>query len=185
MTFGLQVSGYAQVYPTGLGIMPMQVKLFGEIDASQERRANLITLNDLPTISQRRITRLAIAGWFLYCASLATPGADLRSFGARMLVFAPIYGISELSSQNLAGKLVGISLLVAFAANISVFVPLPRWLRIAAILAPWAAFAAYAFRVHPVTADKLLRIAYSFPWAIGLALINAARITASNRVHRG
>jgi len=137
--------------------------------------------SDLANLSQRRFTCLARAGWLLYLASLVTPGADLKSFGAKMLILAPYYGSLALTSANLAGKVLGIALLAGFAANLSVGMRLPQVLRIAAILAPWASFAAYAAMIGPLTLQALLRIAYFFPWAIGIALINLERLLRAER----
>ncbi len=145
----------------------------------------MFTLNALPTPSQRRLTQLALWGRLLYFASLATPGADLKTTGAKMLLLAPLYGCSELSSTTLAGKMAGVALLAGFAANLSVFVRAPRGLHIAAILAPWAAFAAFAYLVNPITAGKLLRIAYFFPWAVGIALVNVAQMITSQSKNSG
>lgn len=141
----------------------------------------MLTDNDLPNASQRRLTSLARAGWLLYFASLVTPGADLKSIGAKMLILAPYYGCIELSSARLAGKFLGLALLAGFAANLSVCMRLPRALGVAAILAPWAPFAAYVASIGPVTLQALMRIAYFFPWAIGIALINAERLLRARR----
>jgi hypothetical protein len=141
----------------------------------------LLPDNTLPIVSQRRLTSLERAGWLLYFASLVTPGADLKSYGAKMLMLAPYYGYLELSSASLTGRILGLALFAGFAANLSVCMRLPRAIAVASILAPWAAFAAYVSLIGPVRLQALLRIAYFFPWALGIALINVERLRRARR----
>lgn len=64
--------------------------------------------------------------------------------------------------------------MLGWLANFSLLLPLPCWLRIVAIIAPWLAFAAVLAEV-PARAVFFL---YFYPWALGIALIHAARCSS-------
>jgi len=79
-------------------------------------------------------------------------------------------------SGGVVGLLVGLSLLAGVAANATLFTRVPVWLRIAAIFVPWITYATFLFSGRPVDFEKVLSVPYFFPWAVGIALVNVARI---------
>jgi hypothetical protein len=65
--------------------------------------------------------------------------------------------------------------MLGWLANFSVLPwRLPVWLRVVAIVAPWLAFAVVLAKV-PARATYFL---YFYPWALGIALIQAARCSS-------
>ncbi len=114
---------------------------------------------------------LATAGWVLYLLSWVTPSLDGRQFGATAFVLSVRLARHLLSTGSvLAGTLV----LLGWLANLSVFLRLPCSLRLLAVGAPWLAFAVVLAKV-PARATFFL---YFYPWALGIALIHAARCSS-------
>jgi hypothetical protein len=70
--------------------------------------------------------------------------------------------------------LAGLAVTLGWLANFSIFPRLPCWLRVIAIIAPWLAFAV-ALANLPARAAYFL---YFYPWALGIALIHAARCSS-------
>ena len=134
-------------------------------------------MNGLQARSFWRLPALARLGWIFYVASLLMPAdAHLGFIGAFMFVVAPRLGFHYLFDGGIRGAIIGTSVLAGVAANASMFMRTPRWLRTCAIFAPWTAYLAslLAFGIpgkQPLTAN-----AFVFPWAIGIGLVNLAYI---------
>ena len=130
------------------------------------------------SMTPARYPRLAAIGWALVIASLLTPDIELEGIGAYMLVAAPGMGVTLLfHAQNWTVAGVGAALLAGFAANLSLFVRLPRWGSVLAILASWAPFAAWLLlwsEHRPLS--EAFGMLYVYPWMAGIALIHTARI---------
>ena len=117
------------------------------------------------------VNRLLIIGWCLYALSWVTPSLDGRQFGATAFVDSVTLGWHFLSTGAL---LPGLCVTLGWLANFSIFLRLPCWLRLVAILAPWLAFAVVLAKL-PARATFFL---YFYPWALGIALIHAARCSS-------
>jgi hypothetical protein len=130
----------------------------------------------IASLSLRQPPLLPRVGWTLYIASMVVPSSDLKEIGAEWFVSGPVYGISFLFSGTVTGFLVGVSLLAGVAANASLFVRVPVWTRIAAIVVPWSTYATFLVLGRPVDLEKAFSIPYFFPWAVGIALVNIAQI---------
>jgi hypothetical protein len=118
--------------------------------------------------------RLLLAGWLLYCLSWITPSIDGRQFGAVAFVESVRFGWNLLTTDNI---LPGTAVMLGWLANFSILRRLPYWLRVAASIAPWLAFAVVLARlpVRPSLAGRAAFFLYFYPWAIGIALIHTAR----------
>jgi len=124
-----------------------------------------------------RLPPLAKIGWFLYVVSLLCPASAHANFiGAFMLVVAPMMGFKLLFSGAVRGALLGISLLAGFAANGSLFMRTPVWLRVGASIAPWLTYAASLFAFGTPDAQRMFANAFFFPWALGIGLVNLVYI---------
>lgn len=124
-----------------------------------------------------RLPPLARIGWFLYVVSLLCPaGAHANFIGAFMLVVAPLMGFELLFSGAVRGASIGICLLAGFAANGSLFMRTPVWLRLGAMIAPWLTYAASVFAVGAPDAHRMFANAFFFPWALGIGLVNLVYI---------
>jgi hypothetical protein len=115
--------------------------------------------------------RLLITGWCLYALSWVTPSLDGRQFGATAFVDSVRLAWHFLGTGN---PLAGLCVTLGWLANFSTILRLPCWLRIAASIAPWLAFAVVLAKV-PARATFFL---YFYPWALGIALIHAARCSS-------
>jgi hypothetical protein len=115
---------------------------------------------------------LARAGWVLYVISWVTPSSDGQQFGATAFVQSARLAWHWLTTGSVV---LGACVTLGWLANFSVLPRrLPNWLRLIAIVAPWVAFAAVLAKV-PARATYFL---YFYPWAIGIALIQAARCSS-------
>ena len=115
--------------------------------------------------------RLTIVGWVLYLLSWVTPSLDGRQFGATAFVDSVrlawhFFGMGSI--------LPGLGVTLGWLANFSIFPRLPCWLRVIASIAPWLAFAVVLTNL-PARAALFL---YFYPWALGIALIHAARCSS-------
>jgi hypothetical protein len=117
--------------------------------------------------------RLAVAGWVLYLLSWITPSLDGRQFGATAFVQSARFAWHLLTTGS---PLVGLCVMLGWLANFSILLRLPTWLRVVAIIAPWFAFAVVLTQL-PARATFFL---YFYPWAIGIALIQASRCSSMN-----
>ena len=116
--------------------------------------------------------RVTLAGWLLYLLSWVTPSSDGQQFGATAFVDSVRVAWHLLVTGNL---FTGLCILLGWLANFSVLpLRLPTWLRVVAIAAPWLAFAVVLARL-PARATYFL---YFYPWALGIALIHAARCSS-------
>ncbi len=114
---------------------------------------------------------VAISGWVLYALSWVTPSADGRQFGATAFVDS----VRLAWHLFIAGSVLpGLAVTLGWLANFSVFLRLPNWLRVIAAIAPWAAFAVVLTKLPARPAFFL----YFYPWAVGIALIQAARCSS-------
>jgi hypothetical protein len=123
--------------------------------------------------------RLAIFGWALYAISWITPSLHGGGIGARAFVAAVRYGVAfSVHPDSLSGFVLGLSLLVGWLANLSIFLRLPAWARIVSIAAPGFAFAAVLLLLHaPLSVrERAASLLYFYPWALGIALIHIAHI---------
>jgi hypothetical protein len=117
--------------------------------------------------------RVAFTGWVLYLLSWVTPSLDGRQFGATAFVDSVRLAWHFLGAGDI---LPGLAVTLGWLANFSILPRLPCWLRIVASIAPWLAFAAVLAKV-PARATVFL---YFYPWALGIALIHAARCSSRN-----
>jgi hypothetical protein len=115
--------------------------------------------------------RRVIVGWCLYALSWVTPSLDGRQFGATAFVDSVRLAWHFLSMGSI---LPGLGVTLGWLANFSIFLRLPGWLRIIASIAPWLAFTVVLAKV-PARAAFFL---YFYPWALGIALIHAARCSS-------
>jgi hypothetical protein len=115
--------------------------------------------------------RLLIAGWCLYVLSWVTPSLDGRQFGATAFVDSVRLAWHWLGTGNI---LPGLAVTLGWLANFSILPRLPCWLRSIAIIAPWLAFTVVLANL-PARAAFFL---YFYPWALGIALIHAARCSS-------
>ena len=118
--------------------------------------------------------RLLLAGWLLYTLSWITPSIDGRQFGAVAFVESVRFGWNLLTTDSL---LPGLAVMLGWLANFSLLPRLPNWLRIAATIAPWLAFAVVLAKlpVRPSLPGRAAFFLYFYPWAAGIALIHAAK----------
>lgn len=114
---------------------------------------------------------VAFTGWVLYLLSWVTPSLDGRQFGATAFVDSVRLARHFFSMGSI---LAGLAVTLGWLANFSIFPRLPCWLRVIAIIAPWLAFAV-ALANLPARAAYFL---YFYPWALGIALIHAARCSS-------
>jgi hypothetical protein len=115
--------------------------------------------------------RLAATGWVLYLLSWVTPSLDGRQFGATAFVDSVRLAWHWLNTGEI---LAGLVITLGWLANFPILLRLPTWLRIIAIIAPWAAFAVVLAKV-PARPTFFL---YVYPWALGLTLIHAAKCSS-------
>jgi len=115
--------------------------------------------------------RVAFTGWVLYLLSWVTPSLNARQFGATAFVDSVRLAWHFLGTGNI---LPGLAVTLGWLANFTIFLRLPCWLRIMAIIAPWLAFTVVLAKV-PARAAFFL---YFYPWALGIALIHAARCSS-------
>ena len=127
-----------------------------------------------PATRRRDRGHWAIAGWLLFALSWITPSSDGHQFGAGAFVESPRFAWSLLTTRNIA---LGLCVLAGWLANFSMLPRLPGWARVLACLAPWLAFAVVLLKlpVRPSLAGRAVFFLYFYPWAIGIALIHAAR----------
>jgi hypothetical protein len=135
--------------------------------------------------SFRQLSLQQKTGWILYAVSMVIPACNLSGIGAEWFIIAPVYGVFFLFSGSVASFLVGLALLAGVAANASLFSRARLWQRVAGIVAPWIAYAAFCFVERPANFEQALAIPYFFPWAVGIALINVARIRNDLAQHAG
>jgi hypothetical protein len=114
---------------------------------------------------------VAFTGWVLYLLSWVTPSLDGRQFGATAFIDSVRLAWHLYST---GGILPGLAVTLGWLANFSIFLRLPCWLRVIAIIAPWLAFTVVLANV-PARAVFFL---YFYPWALGIALIHAARCSS-------
>jgi hypothetical protein len=119
----------------------------------------------------RNRARVAFTGRVLYLLSWATPSLDGRQFGATAFVDSVRLAWHFLSTDHV---LPGLCVTLGWLANFSIFPRPPCWLRIVAVIAPWLAFAVVLAKL-PARATFFL---YFYPWALGIALIHAARCSS-------
>jgi hypothetical protein len=116
--------------------------------------------------------RLAIAGWVLYLVSWVTPSTDGKQFGATAFLQSVRLAWHLLTTGSIA---LGLCVTLGWLANFSILPRrLPTWLRVVAMVAPWLAFAAVLAKL-PARATYF---PYFYPWALGIALIHAARCSS-------
>lgn len=115
--------------------------------------------------------RVAFTGWVLYLLSWVTPSLDGRQFGATAFVDSVRLAWHFFSTGSI---LPGLAVTLGWLANFSIFPRLPCWLRVMAIIAPWLAFTVVLANL-PARAAFFL---YFYPWALGIALIHAARCSS-------
>lgn len=115
--------------------------------------------------------RLATAGWVLYLLSWVTPSLDGRQFGATAFVDSVRLARHFLATGHV---LPGLCVTLGWLANFSILRRLPCWLGVIASSAPWLAFAVVLAEL-PARATFFL---YFYPWALGMALIHAARCSS-------
>jgi hypothetical protein len=118
--------------------------------------------------------RLLLTGWLLYTLSWITPSIDGRQFGAVAFVESVRFGWNLLTTNRI---LPGVAVMLGWLANFSLLPRLPNWLRVVATLAPWLAFAVVLANlpVRPSLPGRAAFFLYFYPWAVGIALIHAAR----------
>jgi hypothetical protein len=118
--------------------------------------------------------RLLLAGWLLYALGWITPSIDGRQFGAVAFVESVRFGWNLLTTDNI---LAGVAVMSGWLANFSLLPRLPNWLRVVATIAPWLAFAVVLAKlpVRPSLPGRAAFFLYFYPWAVGIALIHAAR----------
>jgi hypothetical protein len=119
------------------------------------------------------------AGWLSYVAAFVTPIAALPGYASW-----PHYGVTWLLVGPVAGgrlvlaagtRTLGVAVLVAVAANLAIFLRLPRSAALAFLVAPWIAYligiVSGIVSVH--TINSYLPCFY--PWALGITLILGAQ----------
>ena len=127
---------------------------------------------------------LLVAGWALYGLSWLTPSIDGRQFGAVAFVESARFAWNLLTTDNIV---LGLCVLAGWLANFATWPRrLPGWLRIAACIAPWLALAVVLLKlpVRPSLLGRALYFLYFYPWAVGIALIQAANISAGRHSAR-
>jgi hypothetical protein len=108
----------------------------------------------------------------LYLASWVTPSSDCKQFGATAFVQSARFAWHLLTTGSSG---LGLCVTLGWLANFSILPRrLPAWLRAVAIAAPWLAFAVVLHEL-PARATYFL---YFYPWALGIALIHAARCSS-------
>lgn len=122
-------------------------------------------------------SRLARAGWALWVLSLVVPTADAGFIGAAAPFVSFWFGLlfirDSLGGQPLLA-LLGLILVIAPLANITLFVRTPRWMSFVVPLLPWLLLAAlYAYLPN---GNAVFEYYFFYPWAIGMALIHLARL---------
>lgn len=66
-------------------------------------------------------------------------------------------------------------MVVGLCANAFVIVPVHWAICVAAVLAPYVAYLSLDPALHAHTLQVAFRMAFYFPWALGICLINAGR----------
>jgi hypothetical protein len=128
--------------------------------------------NPRATNSPGNLAPLAMTGWVLYLISWVTPSADGKQFGATAFIQSVRLAWHLLTTDNVFA---GLCVTLGWLANFSILPRrLPAWLRVVAIVAPWLAFAVVLAKL-PARATYFL---YFYPWALGIALIHAARCSS-------
>lgn len=130
---------------------------------------------------------LARAGCILLLLSLLTPDSRGRELGAHWLTAAPVYGAQLLAgavqspghAAAAQSLLLGTALLMGAAANLTVLLRLGVAGTLASMALPWVPYLAYcrvwlSGRLPRAAAPATLL--YFYPWALGIALIHAARL---------
>jgi hypothetical protein len=129
---------------------------------------------DLRGLTPGLLLRVGVALWLL---SLLTPDSRGHTVGAVWLAYAPVYGARLLvhgfaadgSWRNVAG----------FAANLAVFVRTGIAGRLVCLALPWLPYLAYWSAWHsgqvPRTASPGTLL-YFYPWALGLTLMQGAKL---------
>jgi len=140
-------------------------------DAARSRRGNVDTSGR--GANTRKIhAPVVMTGWVLYLVSWVTPSVDGKQFGASAFVQSARLAWHLLSMGNIVA---GLCVTLGWLANFSILPRrLPIWLRVVAIAAPWLAFAVVLAKL-PARATYFL---YFYPWALGIALIHAARCSS-------
>ena len=131
-----------------------------------------------------RARRLLVGGWVLYGLSWLTPSIDGRQFGAVAFVESARFAWNLLTTDNIV---LGLCVLAGWLANFATWPRrLPGWLRIAACIAPWLAFTVVLLKlpVRPSILGRALYFLYFYPWAAGIALIQAANIIGARKTAR-
>jgi hypothetical protein len=115
---------------------------------------------------------------------MITPSLDLKYFGGQVILLAPRAAWSLLRSTS-GSSFAGIGLSVGLLANAFVIVRVHWAICAAAVLAPYAAYISLepALHVHPwqtalwqgASWRAAFRMAFYFPWALGICLINTGR----------
>jgi hypothetical protein len=105
---------------------------------------------------------------------MLTPAAALHIVGAQAFVLAP-KAILMLLDSSPSSPLAALGLAIGLAANAILLVRVTPSICALAIVAPWLAWIDLSWHMHGVTLAAPFDVTFYFPWAIGIALINAAR----------
>jgi hypothetical protein len=125
--------------------------------------------------------RAAIAGWILYAVSWVTPSSDARQLGATAFISTVKFALQLLTAGTTSGIALGVCVMSGWLANISIVVPLSSvWARVIWSAAPWVTFAVVltSLPIRPSILQRAAFFLYFYPWALGIALIHWAHITA-------
>lgn len=109
--------------------------------------------------------------------SLVTPTADAGFIGAAAPFVSFWFGLlfirDSFGGQPLLTVL-GLILVIAPLANITLFVRTPRWISMVVPLIPWLQLAAlYAYLPN---GNAVFEYYFFYPWAVGMAFIHLARL---------
>lgn len=113
-------------------------------------------------------------GYLLYLASMLTPAIGLHVVGAQAFVLAPKAIVLLLESRP-SSPLAALGLVIGLAANAIVFLRVSWPTCLCAVLAPWVAWIDLEWHAQGVSLTTPFVVAFYFPWACGIALINGSR----------
>jgi hypothetical protein len=128
--------------------------------------------------------RWSVLGWSLYGASWVTPDLKGDRFGVQAFWAAVRYGMGYLfQPDSLSALALGLCLLLGWCANFSIFIPCSPAARRVWMAAPWLPFAGVLLLLHVPFAvrEQVLLQLYFYPWAVGIALIHAAKMVETQR----
>ena len=141
-------------------------------------------------VAARAQRALLWAGWMLLLLSLVTPDSRGHERGAHWLALAPVYGVQLLArgmqSPGQPGAaqsmLLGTALLLGAAANLTVLLRLGVAGSLAALALPWVPYLAYCDLWVTGSVPREASpgtLLYFYPWAFGIALIQASRLAGA------